>query len=81
MIVYMTNIFFNHFKNLYVIEFFKLMQSNYKFFSKTLIAEKLLNETYKTVKNQMMQRLNVFNHLNFFIDKTINIRKKRIINL
>ena len=78
---YMTNISFNHFENSYVIESFKLLHFNYKFFNRSLIAEKLLNEIYETMKLQIMQRLNVCNYRNFFTDETINIRKKRIINL
>ena len=81
MAAYMTNFSFNHFESSYVIEFFKLLHFDYKFFNQSLIAERLLNETYETMKLQMMQRLNVCNYLNFFIDETINIRKKRIINL
>lgn len=81
MAVYMTNIPFNYFENSYVIEFFRLLHAGYKSFNRNLLAERLLNETYKAIKLQVMQRLNVCNHLNFFIDETINIRKERIINL
>ena len=81
MAVYMTNISFNHFESLYVIETFRLMHFDYKSFNRDLIAKILLSKTYKATKNQIMQRLNVCNHLNFFTDKTINIRKKRVINL
>ena len=81
MTAYMTNISFNHFENPYVIESFKLLHFDYKSLNRNLIAEKLLNETYKAMKLQMMQRLNVCNYLNFFTDEMTNIRKKRIINL
>ena len=77
----MTNIFFNHFENSYIIDFFKLLHSEYKFFNRFFIVEKLLNETYKSIKFNVMKRLNICNYFNFFINKIINIRKKRIVNL
>ena len=80
MIVYMTNILFNHYENSYVIESYRLLHSGYKFFYRKLIAERLLDETYETIKFQVMKRLNACNHLNFFIDETANIRKERVIN-
>ena len=47
MIVYMTNISFNHYENSYVIDSYKSLHSNYKPFSRKTIAEKLLDKTYK----------------------------------
>lgn len=73
MIVYITNISFNHYENFYVIELFKLLHFAYKFFNRKVIAEKLFDEAYETIKFQIMNCLNICNHFNFFIDETINI--------
>lgn len=80
MIVYMTNISFNHYENCWVVESYKSLHSSYKFSHRKLLAGKLLDETYKSVKVQVMKRLNACNNLNFFTDETANIRKKRVIN-
>ena len=80
MTVYMTNILFNHYEDFYVIESFNVLHSTYKFFSRKAITEKLLDEAYEAIKLQIMKRLNICNHFNFFTDETVNIRKKRVIN-
>ena len=81
MAVYMTNIPFNHYENSYVIESYKSLHPSYKPPSRKAIAEKLLDKTYERIKLQIMQRLNICNHLNFFTDETANIRRERVINL
>lgn len=81
MAVYMTNILFNDFENLYMIKSFRLLHFDYKSSNQNLIVENLLNKLYKVVKSQIMQCLNVCNYLNFFTNKTTNIREERIINL
>jgi hypothetical protein len=81
MSLYMTNLSFNHFENLYVIAHHQVLNSSYKSSNHKLVSEKLLNEAYETIKNKIKQKLNACNHLSFFIDETINIRKERVINL
>ena len=61
-------------------DLYKALHLEYKSPSRKLIVGKLLNEMYKTIKSQIMNRLNVCNYLNFFTDKMINVRKKRVIN-
>ncbi len=54
---------------------------DYKSPNRKLLAGKLLDEAYETVKIKVNQMLNSCNHLSFFTDETVNIRKERIINL
>jgi hypothetical protein len=81
MSVYMTNLSFNHFENAYVIAHHQALSSSYKPSNRKLIAGKLLNETYETVKIKVDQVLKNCNYLSFFTDETINIQKERVINL
>lgn len=76
----MTNISFNHYENLYVVDSYKTLHPGYKSPTRKHIAGKLLDEAYKTVKSQIMQRLDACKYLNFFTDETANIRKERVIN-
>jgi hypothetical protein len=81
MSVYITNLSFNHFENAHVIAHFQVISLEYKPPHLKLVRGKLLNEAYSTVKSKMYQKLNACNHLSFFTDETINIRKERVINL
>jgi hypothetical protein len=81
MSVYMTNLSFNHFENAYVIAYHQALSSSYKSSNRKLVAEKLLNEVYDTVKFKVDQVLKSCNYLSFFTDETANIRKERVINL
>ena len=81
MSVYMINLPFNHFENKYVIIAYQILHSEYKSSHHKFVAKSLLNETYKIVKLKINVCLNVFNHFNFFTDETVNIRKKKVINL
>lgn len=80
MAVYMTNIPFNHYENPYVVASYKSLHPSYKPPSRKLLAGKLLDDAYETVKTRVMEQLNVCNQLNFFTDETANIRKERVIN-
>ncbi len=77
----MTNLSFNHFENSYVIAHHQAFNSRYKFSHHKLVKDKLLNETYETIKLKINQKLNACKYLGFFTDETINIRKERVINL
>ena len=81
MSVYMTNLPFNHFENPYVIAAFQALSPGYKPPHARLMAGRLLDEAYETVKFKINQELNACNHLSFFTDETANIRKERVINL
>jgi hypothetical protein len=80
MFIYMIKLSFNHFENSYVIIHHQILQSDYKSSNRKLVNEKLLNEAYETIKQRVIKKLNACNHLNFFIDETISIRKERVIN-
>jgi hypothetical protein len=81
MSVYMTNLPFNHFENAYVIAHHQALSPSYKPPNRKLVAGKLLNEAYDTVKSKVVQVLKSCNYLSFFTDETVNIRKERVINL
>lgn len=81
MSVYMTNFSFNHFESPYVITHHQALNSGYKPFHSELVTDRLLNEVYEEIKSKVNGILNVSQHLSFFIDETINIRKKQTINL
>jgi hypothetical protein len=81
MSVYMTNLSFNHFENSYVIAHHQALSPGCKPSHHKLVRNKLLDETYETVKLKVIQKLNASKYLSFFTDETINIRKERIINL
>jgi hypothetical protein len=81
MFIYMTNLPFNHFENSYVIAHHQALNPNYKPPHHKLVVERLLNEIYEMIKFKMYKKLNACNYLNVFTDETINIRKKRVINL
>jgi hypothetical protein len=61
MFVYMTNLSFNHFENSYVIAHHQALNSSYKSSHHKLVEEKLLNETYESVKLKVNQQLNACN--------------------
>lgn len=81
MIVYISNFFFNHYKNFYVFVHKQIFQSKYKFSSKRIIVNEYLKKAYENVKTKINVQLNICFYFNFFIDETINIRKKQMINL
>jgi hypothetical protein len=81
MSVYMTNLSFNHFENVYVIAHHQALSSSYKSSYRKLLTDKLLNEIYDIVKFKVNQMSKSCNYLNFYIDETINIRKERVMNL
>ena len=80
MTVYMINLSFNHYENSYVQAHEQIFHTNYIFFLHMTMTEVLLNEIYQTVKSKIDSML-TDQHLNFFNDESINIRKKRVINL
>jgi len=80
MTVYMINLSFSHYKNSYVRAHEQVFHTNYISLLHTTMTEVLLNEIYQTVKSKIDSML-TDQHLNFFSDESINIRKKRVINL
>jgi len=78
--VYMINLSFSHYENLYVRAHEQVFHTNYISFLHMTMTEVLLNEIYQTVKSKIDSML-TDQHLNFFNDESINIRKKRVINL
>jgi hypothetical protein len=81
MSVYMTNLSFNHFENVYVVAHHQALSSDYKSSNRKFITDKLLNEINDTVKIKINEVLKSCNYLSFFTDETVNIRKERVINL
>ena len=81
MSVYMMNLSFNHFENLYVIAYHEALISSYKSSHAKLVVEKLLNEIYEIIKMKVSKRLKTARHFSFFINEITNIRKKQMINL
>ncbi len=80
MTVYMFNLSFNHYENLYVQAHEQVFHSNYTSSLHMTMTEVLLNEIYQNVKAKVDSLL-IVSHLNFFSDETCNIWKKRVINL
>jgi len=78
--VYMINLSFNHYENSYVQAHEQIFHTNYISFLHMTMTEVLLNEIYQTVKSKIDSML-TDQHLNFFSDESINIQKKRVINL
>jgi hypothetical protein len=81
MSVYMTNLSFNHFENSYIVFHMQMLSSSYKSLFRKLLAGKLLDEVYDIIKFKVDKMLNSCNHLSFFTDETVNIRKERVVNL
>jgi len=77
---YMSNLSFNHYENLYIQTHEHVFYTNYTSSLNTTMTEVLLNEIYQTVKSKINSML-IKHYLNFFNDESINIQKKRVINL
>jgi len=80
MMIFMFNLSFNHYENSYIRAHEQAFHSQYTSSSHMIMTEVLLNEIYQTVKTKIDSML-MSHHLNFFSDESINIRKKRVINL
>ena len=80
MTIYMINLSFSHYENSYIQAHEQVFHTNYISFLHTTMTEVLLNEIYQTVKSKINSML-TDQHLNFFSDESINIQKKRVINL
>ncbi len=80
MTVYISNLSFNHYENLYVQAHEHIFHTQYTSFSHLIMTVVLLNEIYQMIKMKIDSML--MNHyLNFFSDELTNIWKKRVINL
>ncbi len=80
MTVYMLNLSFNHYENSYVRAHEHVFHTQCTSSLHLIMTEVLLNEIYQMMKTKIDSML-MSHYLNFFSDESINIRKKRVINL
>jgi len=72
MTVYISNLSFNHYENLYVQAHEHIFHTQYTSFSHLIMTVVLLNEIYQMIKMKIDSML--MNHyLNFFSDELTNI--------
>ena len=78
--VYITNLPFSHYNNKYVATYLYNLDFSYKAPSHGTLVGSLLNQCYEKVKSKVDAWLYTSQFLNFYMDKSNNIRKDRVIN-
>lgn len=80
MAVFMANLLFTHYKNPYVKTFYLNLSPKCKMPDHKALSGLLLDQCYNETQKKIQQRLDRSQYLNFYTDRSDNIRKKQVVN-